>query len=163
MPAQAGVPWLSIVPIAESRSSYNGLLVFLFITSSAWLAAYAIHRLASRAVRRAPAWGCGFPDPGLATQYSAGSFAQPIRRVFGAYAFRRQRTGGNAAPGISARRDRGDGCMISLGQHLHPHRESGFPHGRTARPAAIPEHPPVSPASSSWPWSFLLLVLALWP
>src|SRR5262249_13181482 len=28
MPAQIGVEWLSIVPIAESRSSYNGLLVF---------------------------------------------------------------------------------------------------------------------------------------
>src|SRR5689334_11333758 len=28
MPVQAGVEWLSIVPIAESRSSYNGLLVF---------------------------------------------------------------------------------------------------------------------------------------
>src|SRR2546430_15903933 len=31
MPLQASIPWLSIVPIAESRSSYNGLLVFLFI------------------------------------------------------------------------------------------------------------------------------------
>ena len=32
-----GVPWLSIVPIAESRSSYNGLLVFLFMLLSASL------------------------------------------------------------------------------------------------------------------------------
>ncbi len=31
MPVQTHVAWLSIVPIAESRSSYNGLLVFLFI------------------------------------------------------------------------------------------------------------------------------------
>src|SRR5262249_56722783 len=31
MPVQRGVEWLSIVPIAESRSSYNGLLVFLFM------------------------------------------------------------------------------------------------------------------------------------
>ena len=29
-----GVDWLSIVPIAESRSSYNGLLVFVFMLSS---------------------------------------------------------------------------------------------------------------------------------
>ena len=35
MPAQTALPWLSIVPIAESRSSYNGLLVFLFIAVSA--------------------------------------------------------------------------------------------------------------------------------
>jgi hydrogenase-4 component B len=88
MPAQAAVPWLSIVPIAESRSSYNGLLVFLFIAASASLAVYAIHRFASRALRRAPAWDCGFPDPSPWTQYTAASFAQPIRRVFGTLVFR---------------------------------------------------------------------------
>jgi hydrogenase-4 component B len=83
MPRQANVPWLSIVPIGESRSSYNGLLVFLFIAVSASLAVFFIHRFASRALRRAPAWGCGFSDLVPAAQYSAGSFAQPIRRVFG--------------------------------------------------------------------------------
>jgi hydrogenase-4 component B len=87
MPAQAGAAWLSIVPIAESRSSYNGLLVFLFIAISASLAASVIHRFASDALRRAPPWDCGVPDPSPATQYSAESFAQPIRRVFGAVAF----------------------------------------------------------------------------
>src|SRR4029077_17727745 len=34
MPAQTGVDWMSIVPIAESRSSYNGLLVFVFMVAS---------------------------------------------------------------------------------------------------------------------------------
>ena len=34
MPLQTGVEWLSIVPIAESRSSYNGLLVFVFMVLS---------------------------------------------------------------------------------------------------------------------------------
>jgi formate hydrogenlyase subunit 3/multisubunit Na+/H+ antiporter MnhD subunit len=88
MPMQASIPWLSIVPIAESRSSYNGLLVFLFIAFSAALAVYSIHLLASNVVRRAPPWDCGFPDPSPVTQYSAGSFAQPIRRVFGTLIFR---------------------------------------------------------------------------
>jgi formate hydrogenlyase subunit 3/multisubunit Na+/H+ antiporter MnhD subunit len=83
MPAQSADPWLSIVPIAESRSSYNGLLVFAFITVSTLAAIEIIHRFASRAVRRGPAWDCGFPEPSPATQYTAGSFAQPIRRVFG--------------------------------------------------------------------------------
>jgi len=87
MPEQLGVPWLSIIPIAEARSSYNGLLVFAFIALAALTAAYAIHRLASHAVRRAPAWDCGFPEPSPATQYTAGSFAQPIRRVFGTLVF----------------------------------------------------------------------------
>ena len=31
----------------------------------------SIHRLASDAMRRAPAWDCGFPDPSPATQYTA--------------------------------------------------------------------------------------------
>lgn len=87
MPIQASVSWLSIVPIAESRSSYNGILVFVFIAFSASLAAFAIHRFASHALRRAPAWDCGFPDASPATQYTASSFAQPIRRVFGTMAF----------------------------------------------------------------------------
>src|SRR5204863_5971269 len=87
MPVQSADPWLSIVPIAESRSSYNGLLVFAFITLSTLAAAKIIHRFASHAVRRVPAWDCGFPDPSPATQYTAGGFAQPIRRVFGEVAF----------------------------------------------------------------------------
>jgi formate hydrogenlyase subunit 3/multisubunit Na+/H+ antiporter MnhD subunit len=99
MPAQDVLPWLSIVPISESRSSYNGLLVFAFIAASASLAAFAIHRLASHAVRRAPPWDCGFPDASPATQYTAGSFAQPIRRVFGATVFRARERVDMPAPG----------------------------------------------------------------
>jgi len=87
LPAQSGIAWLSIVPIAAGRGSYNGLLVFFFIAASATLAAFAIHRLASHALRRAPAWDCGFPDPSPATQYTAASFAQPIRRVYGTIVF----------------------------------------------------------------------------
>ncbi|MGZ5876127.1 MAG: hydrogenase 4 subunit B [Bradyrhizobium sp.] len=87
MPIQANEAWLSIAPIADSRSSYNGLLVMVFITISASLAVYFIHRFASHALRRGPAWGCGFSDPAPAAQYSAVSFAQPIRRVFGTLVF----------------------------------------------------------------------------
>jgi len=82
MPAQAAIAWLSIVPIAESRSSYNGLLVFLFIGLSTIFAVQIIHRFASNALRRGPAWDCGFPNSDPATQYTADSFAQPVRRVF---------------------------------------------------------------------------------
>jgi hydrogenase-4 component B len=87
MHGQAAIPWLSIVPIAESRSSYNGLLVFGFIVSSMLITVMAIHALASRTLRRTPAWDCGFPDSSPATQYSAGSLAQPIRRVFDGFVF----------------------------------------------------------------------------
>ena len=58
MPAQTGVEWLSIVPIAQSRSSYNGLLVFLFMLISGALAA-------ARSTGSPPT-GCGAPRPGIA-------------------------------------------------------------------------------------------------
>ncbi|MFZ1989189.1 MAG: hydrogenase 4 subunit B [Alphaproteobacteria bacterium] len=87
MPAQMGVPWLSIIPITESRSSYNGLLVFLFMLFTALGAAVCVRFFAAAKLRRAPAWDCGYPEPSPLTQYSAGGFAQPIRRVFGRFAF----------------------------------------------------------------------------
>jgi len=87
MPVQLAVPFLSIVPSEAAHSSYNGLLVFLFIAASAWLTAFAVHRLGSHALRRGPAWDCGFPDLRPATQYTSDSFAQPIRRVFGTVVF----------------------------------------------------------------------------
>ncbi len=93
MPAQASEAWLSIVPIAESRSSYNGLLVFLFVAASGMIGAFAIHRLASDRIRRSAIWDCGFPDANPVTQYSADSFAQPIRRVFGTLVFRAREIG----------------------------------------------------------------------
>ncbi len=82
MPVQLNDAWLTIAPIAASRSSYNGLLVFGFITASILLTTAVVHRL-SRGARRAPAWDCGFPSNAPDTQYSAASFAQPMRRVFG--------------------------------------------------------------------------------
>jgi formate hydrogenlyase subunit 3/multisubunit Na+/H+ antiporter MnhD subunit len=99
MPVQSGVAWLSIVPIAQGRSSYNGLLVFIFMLLSGALAAWTIHRLASDKLRRAPPWDCGYPDASPATQYTASSFAQPIRRVFGTLVFLARERVDMPAPG----------------------------------------------------------------
>jgi NADH:ubiquinone oxidoreductase subunit 5 (subunit L)/multisubunit Na+/H+ antiporter MnhA subunit len=99
MPAQLGAPWLSTVPIAAARSSYNGALVFVFVAVSTLLAIALVHRFASRALRRAPAWDCGFPEPSPMTQYTAGSFAQPIRRVFGTLVFHAREEVDMPAPG----------------------------------------------------------------
>ena len=57
MPTQLDVAWLSIVPVASARSSYNGLLVFLFIAASAWLAVRGDPSL--RVARCAPRAGLG--------------------------------------------------------------------------------------------------------
>lgn len=102
LPVQTGAEWLSIVPIAESRSSYNGLLVFAFMFITGMVTAFAIHRLASDRIRRGPAWGCGYPDASRLTQYSASSFAQPIRRVFGSLVFAARETGEMPQPGSIA-------------------------------------------------------------
>jgi len=85
---QTTQPFLSIVPIAARNSSYNGLAILTFVLVSAGLAAAAVHRFGSSAIRRAPAWDCGTPGLGPATQYSGASFSQPIRRVFGPTFFR---------------------------------------------------------------------------
>jgi hydrogenase-4 component B len=99
LPVQAEQSWLTIVPIDPSRSSYNGFILFAFIAAAALLTALVIHRVASRSIRRAPAWDCGYPDPSPALQYSASSFAQPIRRVFGTLLFQARETVVMAPPG----------------------------------------------------------------
>lgn len=91
--------WLTVAPISTARSSYNGLLIFVFVLGSAALTAFAVHRLATRGVRKAPPWDCGFPDPSPATQYTGDSFAQPVRRVFGAIVFRSHETVDMPEPG----------------------------------------------------------------
>jgi hydrogenase-4 component B len=87
MPHQASEPWLSIVPIAESRSSYNGLIILTFLVVSALLTAWIIHRFASRQTRASAIWDCGFPLDAPQTQYGSASFSMPIRRVFGTVVF----------------------------------------------------------------------------
>ena len=90
MPWQKGLAWLTIIPVSSSRSSYDPLLIFVFIAISGGLAVLALHRYGSHVVRRAPFWGCGYagleddssPAAAVSTQYSPSGFAQPIRRVF---------------------------------------------------------------------------------
>ncbi len=87
MPDAAGGPWHSLLPLPTSASSYNGLVILVFLASSATIAALALRMMASGALRRTPAWDCGFPDPHPATQYTAVSFSQPLKRVFGSTLF----------------------------------------------------------------------------
>lgn len=85
LPAQAG--GIVIAPIDGARSSYSGLLVLVFLAAAGATIRIAMRRFGSGRTRRAPPWDCGFPltDPGA--QYTATSFAQPIRRIFGTVAF----------------------------------------------------------------------------
>lgn len=85
---QSALPWFRIIPINSARSAYDGLLLFVMILVATAATALIVRRFASHALRRSPAWDCGFRDASPATQYTAGSFAEPIRRVFGSVVFR---------------------------------------------------------------------------
>ncbi|MFI4986336.1 MAG: hydrogenase 4 subunit B [Alphaproteobacteria bacterium] len=82
-----GTSWLLLAPLGLERSSYSGFIVLVAVALLAGVLVLVIHRFASNRVRRAPAWDCGFPDARPETQYTAASFAQPIRRIFGSVAF----------------------------------------------------------------------------
>ena len=99
---QSGQAWLRIVPIDIHRSAYSGLFVFVMILIAAATTAFVVRRFASHALRRSPPWDCGFPDASPATQYTAGSFAQPIRRVFGTVVFRAREQVAMPKPGDTA-------------------------------------------------------------
>ena len=91
--------WLWLAPLGPDHSSYSGLVILLAVTFLATLLVLVIHRFASARLRRSAPWDCGFPDPRPETQYTAGSFAQPIRRIFGTAAFAARERIDMPAPG----------------------------------------------------------------
>jgi hydrogenase-4 component B len=108
---QSTQPWLRIVPVDAARSAYNGALVLVMVIIAAAATALIVRRFASHALRRSAAWDCGFPDASPLTQYTAGSFAQPIRRVFGSTVFRAREHVTMPKPG--------DTGVARLEVHLH--------------------------------------------
>ena len=149
MPHQTGVEWLTIVPIAESRSSYNGLLVFLFVALSGSIAAFAIHRLASR--RLATRTGLGLRlsrrEPGNAIHCLELCPADPARFRHESCSARAKSVDmpppGAMAPGAASLSN----CAIWFGMTLYAPVAScvGFAAERLNRPA-IPDDPPLSHA-----------------
>ncbi len=74
--------WLWLTPVSSQTASYGAPLVattlFIVLVFGLWLFRRRIRR-----VRRCDAWDCGFVPPDFNMQYTASSFAQPIRRTFG--------------------------------------------------------------------------------
>ncbi|MDE2030115.1 MAG: hydrogenase 4 subunit B [Alphaproteobacteria bacterium] len=100
MPAQhSGPALLSLTPFTVAHSSYNAPLLLLFMLVSGALTAWCIHAFASRRTRVAPVWDCGFPYASPRTQYTASSFAQPLRRIFGPGLFAAKETVDMPVPG----------------------------------------------------------------
>jgi NADH:ubiquinone oxidoreductase subunit 5 (subunit L)/multisubunit Na+/H+ antiporter MnhA subunit len=74
--------WLWLTPGGVSTASYSAPLVLLAMALAWWFLRRLEHRGPDAAVRRAPAWDCGFGGLSPRMQYTAAAFAQPVRRIF---------------------------------------------------------------------------------
>ena len=93
MPVQTiAAPWSPLLPVAASHNSYSGIVVAACLIIATAAVASITRLMANGATRRGAAWDCGYPEASVLTQYTAGSFAQPIRRVFATIAFRARET-----------------------------------------------------------------------
>jgi hypothetical protein len=100
LPAPGSGPTpFSLVAFDSARSVYDAAIIALFVAIASLVTLVVVHRLSERRTRRGPAWDCGFPDPSPATQYTASSFAQPLRRVYGALMFAARDTVDMPPPG----------------------------------------------------------------
>jgi hydrogenase-4 component B len=90
--ADRGPTPFSLIAFDPARSIYDAPVIALFLVIASVTTLLVVHRLSARRTRRGPAWDCGFPDPSPAVQYTASSFAQPLRRVYGAVAFAARET-----------------------------------------------------------------------
>ncbi|MBI1205850.1 MAG: hydrogenase 4 subunit B [Azospirillum sp.] len=84
----SGLSWLTLTSETDGGGSYNGVVLLVMVLAFMAGLIYTMHSFGNRTSRRSIPWGCGFTDdPGPVSQYTASSFAQPIRRVFGASLF----------------------------------------------------------------------------
>jgi formate hydrogenlyase subunit 3/multisubunit Na+/H+ antiporter MnhD subunit len=84
--AVLGWPWLS--PVSLTAGSYSATMVLLTGAGLMLTTLLVVHHFGTRKIRRAPAWDCGHREEIVNAQYSADSFSQPLRRVFGSVVFR---------------------------------------------------------------------------
>ena len=98
LPAGA-IGWLFVSPLGSGGAAYAGFFVFLAILGLALGIRALLGRIWPERRRRAAAWDCGFPDTNPATQYTASSFSQPLRRVFATSVFRARETVDMPPPG----------------------------------------------------------------
>ena len=64
-------------------TAYSGLALALTAGALGVIVTGALRRFSPAGGRRGAPWDCGFPELNPATQYTASSFSQPLRRVFG--------------------------------------------------------------------------------
>ena len=99
LPIGEGPTPFSLIAFDPARSVYDAPVIALFVAIASLTTLVVVHRISERRSRRGPAWDCGFPDPSPVTQYTASSFAQPLRRVYGTLAFASRETVEMPPPG----------------------------------------------------------------
>jgi formate hydrogenlyase subunit 3/multisubunit Na+/H+ antiporter MnhD subunit len=82
-----GADWLTVglgsAAAGGRATAYSGLALGLTALALGIIVALVLGRASPAAGRRGAPWDCGFPEPSPATQYTASSFSQPLRRIFG--------------------------------------------------------------------------------
>jgi NADH:ubiquinone oxidoreductase subunit 5 (subunit L)/multisubunit Na+/H+ antiporter MnhA subunit len=78
----SGFGWMWLTPIAAERASYSAPVAFIGILSVV-VVTYLLLHARPGALHRVPLWDCGFEKITSRMQYTATSFAMPIRRIFG--------------------------------------------------------------------------------
>jgi hydrogenase-4 component B len=78
----SGFGWMWLTPIAAERASYSAPIAFIGILSVVIITYLLLHARPG-ALHRAPLWDCGFEKVTSRMQYTATSFAMPLRRIFG--------------------------------------------------------------------------------
>ncbi len=78
----SGVGWMWLTPLAAERASYSAPIAFIGILSIVIITYLLLHSRPG-AIQRVPLWDCGFEKVTQRMQYTATSFAMPIRRIFG--------------------------------------------------------------------------------
>jgi len=73
--------WLWLTPVSEERASYSAPIALLGMLALGGLIYWLLHP-GGQAVRRGHFWSCGNPHVNTRMQYTATSFAQPLRRIF---------------------------------------------------------------------------------
>lgn len=98
--ALLGWPWLS--PVSLTAGSYSATMVLLTGAALMVTTLLVVRYFGSARIRRSPIWDCGHPEDIVNAQYSADSFAQPLRRVFGSVVFRAKEEVEMPPPGETA-------------------------------------------------------------
>jgi hydrogenase-4 component B len=78
----SGLGWMWLTPIAADRASYSAPIAFVGILCVV-VVTYLLLHTRGAAIRRVPLWDCGFEKITNRMQYTATSFAMPLRRIFG--------------------------------------------------------------------------------